>query len=52
MESSLLNLANNLAGGIHKVICKYGHDNKKSETCGIKYKDCEGCLEYKMLKMI
>ena len=27
MESSLLNLANNLAEGIHKVKCKYKHKN-------------------------
>ena len=26
--------------------CKYGHDNEKCETCGIKYKYCESCFEY------
>ena len=25
---------------------KYEHDNKKCETCGIKYKDCKCLLEY------
>ena len=40
ITSSLLNLANNLAEGIHKIACKSGHDNKKYEMCGIKYKDC------------
>ena len=37
MASSLSNLVNNLAEEIHKIKCKYGHDNKKRETCGIKY---------------
>ena len=41
MASSLSNHVNILAEGIHKIKCKYGHDNKKCETCGIKYKDCE-----------
>ena len=40
LVSSLSNLVNNLAKGIHKVKCKYGHDDKKCETCGIKYKAC------------
>ena len=44
--SSLSNLVNNLADGTHKIKCKYGYDNKKCETGGIKYKDCECCLEY------
>ena len=46
MASSLSNLVNNYAEGIHKIKCKYQHDDKKCETCGIKYKDCECCLEY------
>ena len=45
MENILLNLFNNLAEGIHKIKCKYGHDNEKCETCGIKYKACECCFE-------
>ena len=36
MASSLSNLANNLSEGIHKIKCKYGHDSKESQTCGIK----------------
>ena len=47
--SSLSNLVNNLAEGIHKVKCKYGHDNKQCGTCAIKYKDHESCLEYTKL---
>ena len=29
MASSLSNLVDNLAEEIHKIKCKYGHDNKK-----------------------
>ena len=47
MASSLSNHVNNLADGIHRIECKYGHDNKKCETCRIKYKDCECFLGYK-----
>ena len=36
MASSLSNLVNNLAKEIHKVKYKYGHNDKKCETCGIK----------------
>ena len=32
MGSSLSNLVNNIAERIHKIKCKYGHDNKTSET--------------------
>ena len=35
MASSLSNLVNNLAKEIHKIKCKYEHDNKKYETCAI-----------------
>ena len=34
VASSLSNLVNNLAEGINKIKCKYGHDDKKCETCG------------------
>ena len=50
MASSLSNLVDNLAEVIRKVKFKYGHNNKKCETCGIKYKDCECCLEYTNVK--
>ena len=49
MTSSLSNLVDNLAEGIHKLKCKYGHDNEKCETYGIKYKDC-CCLELANVK--
>ena len=39
-----------LLKGIHKIKCKYRHDNKQREKCGIKCKDCKCCLEYKNIK--
>ena len=45
MASSLSNLVNNFAKGIHKIKCKYGHDGKKCKTCGNKYNDCDCFLE-------
>ena len=46
MASSLSNLVNNLSEGIHKIKCKHGHNNKKCETCRIKYKYNKCFLEY------
>ena len=40
----------NLAERIHKIKCKCGHDNKKCETSGITYNDCENCLQCKNAK--
>ena len=53
MASSLSNLVNNLSEGIHRIKCKYGHDDKKCETSGIKYK-YSGCffLNIQTLKII
>ena len=50
MASSLSNVVDKLSKGIHKIKCKYRHDNKKCKTCGIKYNDCECCLEYTNVK--
>ena len=50
MASSLSNLVNNLSEGIHRIKCKYGYDDKKCETCGIKYKYCHSFLEYMNFK--
>ena len=36
-----IKFANNLSQGIHKIKCKYWHDDKKFETCRIKYKHCD-----------
>ena len=32
------------------IKCKYGHDDKKCETCRIKYKYCNCFLEYTNFK--
>ena len=50
MESSLSNLVNNLAEGIHKIKCKNEHNNKKFEMRGIKFNDCYCFLEYTSFK--
>ena len=50
MVSSLSNIVNNLAEGIHKVKRKYGHDDKKCKTYRIKYKGCECFLEHTNFK--
>ena len=46
MASSLSNRVNKLSEEIHKVKCRYGHDKKKCEKCGIRYKNCECFLKY------
>ena len=48
--SSLSNLVNNLSEGIHRIKCKYGHDDKKCETCRIKYKYWNWYFEYTNFK--
>ena len=50
MASSLSNLVNILSERIHKIKCKYKHDDKKRETCGIKYKYCDCFSEYMNFK--
>ena len=50
MEIPLSNLVNNLSEDIHKRECKFGYDDKKCETCGIKYKYCDCFLEYTNFK--
>ena len=45
MASSLSNLVNNISKEIHKIKCKHGHSNKKSEIFRIKYKHCNCFLE-------
>ena len=46
MASSLPNFANDLSEVIDKTKCKYGHNNKKCEICGITYE------EYKLHNLI
>ena len=50
MANLLSNLASNLSEGIHRIKCKYGHDDKKCKTCGIKCKYGDCFLEYTNLK--
>ena len=50
MASSLSNLVNNLSEGTHKMKCKYGHNDKKYETCGITCEVCGCFLEYTNIK--
>ena len=42
MASSLSNLVNNFSEWIHRIKCKFGHDDKKCETCSF--------LEYTSVK--
>ena len=37
MASSLSNLLNNFSQRTDRIKCNFGHDNKKYETCRIKY---------------
>ena len=50
MAILLSNIVNNLTEGIYKFKCKYGHDDKKFKTCGIKYKYRDCFLEYPNFK--
>ena len=35
---------------MHRIKCKYGHDDKKCGTCGNEYKYCDCFLEYTNIK--
>ena len=50
MASSLSNLVNNLSEKIHRIKFKYKHDDRKCETCRIKYKYCHCFLKYTNFK--
>ena len=50
MASSLLNLVNNFSEVFHRIKCKFGQDDKKYKTCGIKYKDCDCFSECRNFK--
>ena len=50
MATKLSNFVNNLSEGILKIKCNYGHNDKKCETCRIKYKYCDCFLEYTNFK--
>ena len=46
MVSLASNFVNNLSELIHRIKCKLGYNDKKCETCRIKYKYCKCCPEY------
>ena len=50
MASSLSSLVINLSDGINRIKCKFEEDDKKCETCRIKYKYCAYFLEYTNFK--
>ena len=50
MTSLLPNPVNNFAKRVHKIKCKFVHNEKKYKTCGIKYEDCECFLKYTNIK--
>ena len=50
MTSPSSNLVNNFSEGTHRIKCKFGHDDKKCETCLIKYMHCNCFLEYTNFK--
>ena len=50
IEYNIYNLVNNLSEGIHRIKCKYEHDDKECETCRIKYDICECFLEHSSFK--
>ena len=50
MSSYLSNLANNISKEIHRIKCKFGRNDKKYETCRIKYGYCICFLEYTNFK--
>ena len=49
MASSSSNLVNNLSERIHRIKCKFGHNNKNVKR-EIKYKYCDCFLEYTNVK--
>ena len=42
----------NLSEGIHRIICKYEHDDRKCETCGINISIATVFLNTQILKVI
>ena len=50
MASSLSNHVNSLSENIRRINLKFGHSNKKCETCQMKYKCSDSFLEYINIK--
>ena len=52
MASSLSNLANNLSEGIHRIKCKFGHDNKTVKFVELNVSIAIVFLNTQTIKMI
>ena len=52
MAISLLNLANNLVEGIHKIKCKYEHDDQNVKVAELNTSIVNALLNTQTLKMI
>ena len=52
MASSLSNLINNLSEEIHKINCKYGHDDKNVKLVELNASVVAVFLNTQILKMI
>ena len=52
MASSLSNLVNNLSEEIHRIKCKYGHDDKKVKLVEMNTSIATVFLNIQTLKMI
>ena len=50
MANSLWDLANNLSEGIHRIKCKYGHDNKNVKLVELSISIATVFFEYSNLK--
>ena len=46
MASSFSNFVNTFSEEIHKIKCRYGHNDKKCEAWRIKCKYCDYFLEH------
>ena len=52
MTNSLSNLVNNFSQEIHRIKCKFCHDDKKRETCGIKVSIVTAFLNTQIVKIV
>ena len=52
MTGSLSNLVNNLSERIHRIKCKYGHDDKNVKIAELHTKYVPVLLNSQILKMI
>ena len=52
MINSLSNFVNNLSGGIHKIKCKYGHNDENVKFAELNINIATVFLNAQILKMI